>query len=144
MYRPCRRTQRRESMLLIGSLPLAQGDGNGQKVLLSFLFALFGRVPGKEAIADAAHRLQKDRFRGIVFYITAQADHEVVDGPRVSILVYPPDLLQQLLAGDDAPLVEDEIAQQVSLHQGKADSLIRGGELKRSKVDGAFGEGESG
>ena len=74
--------------------------------------------PGKETIADAAHRLQKDRLGGIVFNITAQADHEVVDGARVGVLAHPPDLLQQLLAGDDAALVEDKIAEQVATPSG--------------------------
>ena len=118
-------------MLLIGSLPFACKGDNGEKVLLRCYFPLGGGSagPGKEAIADTTHRLQKDRLGGIVFNITAQADHKVVDGARIGVLVDPPDLLQQLLAGDDAALVEDKIAQQVGLHQGKADGLIRGGEL---------------
>jgi hypothetical protein len=33
MYRLCQRTQRRECMLLIGSLPLTFKGGNGEKVL---------------------------------------------------------------------------------------------------------------
>ena len=90
---------------------------------------------GKKTIADPAHRLEKDRVGGIVFDITAQPDHKVVDGAGVGVLVHPPHLLQQLLARDDPALVLDKITEQVALHQGEADGLIRGGELQRSEVD---------
>src|ERR1700735_3564496 len=113
MYRLGRRTQRRESMLLFGSLPPPSAAGNDPKVI--------GPRPGysgQKTIADAADGLQKDRLGGIVFNVTAQADHEVVDGTRVGVLAHSPYLLQQLLAGDDASLVEHQIAEQIALHQG--------------------------
>ncbi len=114
-------------MLLIGSLPFPCKGDNAAKVLLR-CFPLGGN-PGQKAITDTTHGLQKDRLGGIVFNISAQADHKVVDGACIGVLVDPPNLLQQFLARDDAALVEDKIAQQVGLHQGKADGLIRGGEL---------------
>jgi hypothetical protein len=55
------RTQRRESMLLIGSLRPLRCVNNGEKVL----------GVGNEAITDSAHGFQEHRFRGIVFDITA-------------------------------------------------------------------------
>ena len=134
-------------MLLIGSLPFACRGDNGEKVLLRCWCSLSRRIrrhPGKEAIANTTHRLQKDRLGRIVFNLTAQPHHKVVDGARIRILVDSPNLLQQFLAGNDAALIEDKIPQQVGLHQGKADGLIGSGELQRSKVDGASCEGEGG
>ena len=98
----------------------------------------------EKTIADAANGLQKHRLGGIVFNVTAQADHEVVDGTRVGVLAHSPYLLQQLLAGDDASLVEHQVAEQIALHQGETDGLIRGRELERGEVDGAPGETETG
>jgi hypothetical protein len=93
MYRLCRRTQRRESMLLSGSLPLPSNTGNGEKVLGR---AIGGATihTGQKTIAYAAHRLEKNRLGRIVFNVSAQANHEVVDGAGICVLVHSPDLLQ--------------------------------------------------
>ena len=80
-------------MLLCGSLPAACPAGNGEKVLGGGT----RRRPcnaWKETIANAAHGFQENRLGGIVFNVTAQPDHEVVDGPCVRVLVHPPDLFQ--------------------------------------------------
>ena len=70
-------------MLLIGSLPLPLETGNGEKVLF-----------GQEAVADAANGFEKLRLRRVVFDVTAQTNHEVIDGARIRVLAYAPDLFQ--------------------------------------------------
>src|SRR5882724_885099 len=144
MYRLCRRTQRRESMLLSGSLPLPSNAGNGEKVLGPAIGAAASHA-GQKTIPNAAHRLEKNRLSRIVFNVTAQTNHEVVDGARIRILVHSPNLLQQLLARDNASLVEHQITKQIAFHQGEADVLERSRRLKERKVDGAAGKskGES-
>src|ERR1700733_5895696 len=105
-----------------------------------------------EAIADAAHRPEKDRICRIVLDITAQPHDEVVDGARVGVLAHAPHLLQQLLARNTAPLMPHQVAQQVSLHDGETNAaavfvvlvwvvLVRDAQLKRGEVDGAPGKG---
>jgi hypothetical protein len=75
-----------------GVCPVARLAGNGEKVL--GVSRCRPRNPRKESIADAAHGFEEDRLGGIVLNITAQPDHEVVDGPCVRVLVHPPDLFQ--------------------------------------------------
>ena len=123
-------------MLLTGSLPLPSNTGNGEKVLRRAIAGMSSHA-GQETIADAAHGLKKNRLSGIVFNVTAQANHEVVDGARIRILVHSPDLFQQLLARDDAPLVQHQVTKQIAFHQSKANVLGRGRKFKRSEMDGA-------
>ena len=130
-------------MLLTGSLPLPSNTSNGEKVLRRAIAGMSSHA-GQETIADAAHSLKKNRLSGIVFNVTAQANHEVVDGARIRIFVHSPDLFQQLLARDDAPLVQHQITKQVAFHQSEADVLGRSRKLKRSKMDGATGKREGG
>ena len=111
-------------MLLSGSLPVPSNTGNGEKVL--------GRAIGgatrharQKTIPYAAYSLEKNWLSRIVFNVTAQANHEVVDGARIRILVHSPDLFQQLLAGDDPPLVEHQVTKQIAFHQSEAYSLGR-------------------
>ena len=49
---------------------------------------------------------------------------EVIDGPRVRVLVQAPDLLQNLFARDDLAIVSDEVAQQLRFHQREADRAV--------------------
>jgi hypothetical protein len=89
-------------MLLKGSLLLGSKAANGEKVLF-----------GQKAIADAAYRFEKLRLRRVVFDVTAQTDHEVIDGARIRVLAYSPDLFQQLLARDDATPVLYQVSEEV-------------------------------
>src|ERR1700677_1954552 len=135
MFRLYRRTQRRESMLLFGSLPSTPITSNGAKVLGR-------RYTRKKTITDTTHRFQKNRLGGIVFNVAAQTHHEIIDSPGVCILTHSPHLLQQFLARDDAALIENQVTQQVRFHEGEPDCLVRSGELERSEVDGTPGKGE--
>ena len=116
-------------MLLSGSLPLPSNLDNGEKVLGQAINPSRSHA-GQKTIADAAHSLEKNRLGGIVFNVTAQTNYEVVDGARIRILVHPPDLFQQLLAGDDSSLVEHQVAKQIAFHQSEAYAFGRRSELK--------------
>jgi Leucine-rich repeat (LRR) protein len=83
-------------MLLSGSLPLPSNTGNGEKVLGRAIGGAASHA-GQETIPDAAHSLEKNRLSRIVFNVTAQTNHEVVDGARIRILVHSPDLFQQIM-----------------------------------------------
>jgi hypothetical protein len=49
---------------------------------------------GFEPISNATHGQQVLRTLGVVFYIPAQADDEIVDGTSVSVFAKIPDLLE--------------------------------------------------
>ncbi len=61
--------------------------GNGEKVL-------FGLFAWEKSIAHSAYRFEKHRLGGIVLYVAAETDHEIVDGACVRVLMDVPNLLQ--------------------------------------------------
>jgi len=75
-----------------GVCPGALLAGNGEKVL--GVARRRRRHARKETVADAAHGFEEDGLGGIVLNVAAQPHHEVINGPRVRVLVHPPDLFQ--------------------------------------------------
>ena len=56
------------------------------------------------------------RFGGVVFDVTAQANDEVVDGPRIGIFVQTPNLFEHRFAGDRLSFVLYQVPEDVHLH----------------------------
>src|SRR5690348_16657668 len=86
--------------------------------------SLLGRRRRDEAVADASHREHVTGLGGLGLDVLAQPDDEVVDGARVGVLAEAPDVLEHRLAGYRTPLVVDEIAEQVGLHQRQRQRAI--------------------
>ena len=86
-------------------------------------------------IAEASHGAEVARFGRLAFDVAAQADDEIVDGPRVGVFVEIPDVLQDCFARDRMATVLDKIAEELGLHQGKLKDLVSGAQLKALKVD---------
>ena len=79
---------------------------------------------------------------GVVFNVAAKADDEVVDGAGVGIFVDAPDLLENLLAGDDLTFAVGEVAEEVGFHKGEMGDAIGGDQFKGVETDGAVVEAE--
>src|SRR5215210_7458225 len=95
-----------------------------------------------EAIAYASDRQEVFGLGGLVFYVAAQADDEIVYGSGVSIFAQAPYFFEHGLAREDAASVPDQIAQQLRLHQGQAHDASAGANLKRPEIDSLTVEGE--
>ena len=54
-----------------------------------------------EAVADSAHSQQVDGIRRVRLEIAPQANDEVIDRPRVGVLMDVPDVFQNVFARDD-------------------------------------------
>src|SRR5438093_403617 len=68
-----------------------------------------------ELVAGAVHGEDVLRFVGRGLDLLPQLRDEVVDRPRRRRLLVAPDLVQDLLTGDDLTRVRDEIPEQIEL-----------------------------
>src|SRR5205085_9489608 len=75
---------------------------------------------GLELVADAEARLDERVARGVAVDLLAQPPNEDVDGAVAVRLASPPNLLQQLVTGDDASAVEGERVEQLELGRCQA------------------------
>ena len=96
---------------------------------------------GEEAVADAADGDEVLGGAGVVFYVAAQADDEVIDGAGVRVFMDTPDLLEDVLAGDDLAFAFGQVAEQVGLHEGEVRGGIGGDEFERVEANGAVIKG---
>src|ERR1700692_955713 len=96
----------------------------------------------QEAVSNPAHRQQVARFSGIIFDVAAQSHHEVVDGARVGVFVWTPDFFENLLAGNNAAIVANQMTKQFRLHQRQVNDIATGTQLQRSEIDGLAAERE--
>ena len=80
-------------------------------------------MSGGEAVAEAANREDEFRAPRVGFQLLAVPRHVDVHGSGGRQRLVSPDLLQELVAGDDAAAVIDEVTQQVELAGGEVDGL---------------------
>src|ERR1700722_7404538 len=90
---------------------------------------------GLELVADAEARLDERVARRDPVDLLAQAADEDVDGAVAVGLAPPPDLLQQLVPGDDAPAVEGEGVQELELRRRQAGVRAADEGLHLARVD---------
>ena len=89
----------------------------------------------QKPITNSPHRQQMPRLRGIVFDVAPQPHHEVVNGARIGVFVQSLDLFENLLAGNHAPVVAHQIAQQFRFHQRQMNHVIGSTQFEHAKVD---------
>ena len=70
-----------------------------------------------QPVADAVARLDERVGRRLAVDLLAQAAHEDVHGPVAMRLAPAPELLQQLVAGDDAAAIERELVEEAELRR---------------------------
>src|SRR5258705_12560118 len=75
------------------------------------------RVSHHESIANPSYRQKMFRLGGIVFNILPQTYDEVIDGPRVGILVEPPHIFKNCLPRHNIAFMLNEVTQQLRFHQ---------------------------
>ena len=78
------------------------------------------------------------RVGRVVLDIAAQSDDKVIDSPSVGVFMNAPDLLEDLLAGDDLTFPIGKISQQIGFHQGQVGNAVRGDEFQGVEPDGAM------
>src|SRR5579864_2008566 len=70
----------------------------------SFLFRI-----RQKPVAYAANGKQVARLGGIVFDVTPQPNHEIVDGAGVGVLVQVPNFLENLFARNHAAVIAHQV-----------------------------------
>src|SRR5579871_199446 len=99
---------------------------------------LFGRR--QKPVSHAPHRQQVPRLRRIVLHISPKAHDEVVDGPRIRVLVQAPDFFQHGLARHRLSFALDQVLQDVRFHQGQRKYLVAHVQLQQVEMDRLFSE----
>ena len=66
-------------------------------------------------VADAAHRLDQARVRGVFLQFLAEPADMDIHGACVADVIVTPDVMQQLVAGENCPTVAHEIREQLEL-----------------------------
>src|SRR3954469_1542694 len=115
------------------------------------MFVFAGEVGGKKQLAARSPRGEGGSadefvagavdgedvlgFVGRTLDLLPELRHEVVDGARGRRLLVAPDLIQDLLAGDDLAGVRDEIPQQVEFPGREVDPLTGTVRLVSAEID---------
>src|SRR3954471_20236641 len=81
-----------------------------------------------EYVACAADRMEESRL-ATGFKFSSEVGHEHLDGVRDREWVIPPDLVEQLLAADDQPLVAHQVLEQLELALREVDLAVPPGHL---------------
>src|SRR4051794_35399010 len=87
-----------------------------------------------EDVARAADRMKEPRL-ATGFELPPQVGHEHLDRVRDRERVVAPDLVEQLLARDDEPLVAHEVLEQLELALGQLDLALAARDLVRVGVE---------
>jgi hypothetical protein len=77
-----------------------------------------------ELVTDAMHRKDVLRLINVVLYLLTQASDVIIDSAGGRVRVVPPDLIKELVSGDDRALFRDEVAQQAVLASGEIDWFL--------------------
>src|SRR6186997_2537146 len=88
-----------------------------------------------EPVADPAHGEQVLRLLRVLLQLLAQVADVDVDGARVAVVGVAPDVLEQGLAGEDAPRRTRERAEDLELDVGDFDLLGVEGDHAAVEVD---------
>src|SRR5690606_28663327 len=96
-----------------------------------------------EFVAGAADAQEVAGARRIDLEVAAQARDEIVDGACGRVCAELPDLLEKLLAADDAARVLDEVAHHVELEAGHLERLAIDHDVVRVEVDHRAAEGDA-
>src|SRR5262249_60645760 len=76
-----------------------------------------------ESVSDAVARLDERVLGGAAIHFVAQAADEDVDGPVAMRLAPTPQLLEQLVARDDATALECQLVQEAELRRRELRAL---------------------
>src|SRR4051795_10315765 len=87
-----------------------------------------GRCLYAEYVARAADRMEESRL-ATGFELPSQVGDEHLDGVRDRERVIAPDLVEQLLARDDQPLVAHQVLEQLELALGEVDLAVAARDL---------------
>src|SRR5207237_9602081 len=90
---------------------------------------------GLQSVPDAVARLDERVSLRAAVDLVAQAAHEHVDGPVAVGLAPAPELLQELVARDDAAALECELVEQAELRWGQLRALAVDERLHLARVD---------
>src|SRR4051812_21119847 len=96
-----------------------------------------------EDVARAADRMKEPRL-ATGFELPPQVRHEHLDGVRDGERVVAPDLVEQLLARDDEPLVAHQVLEQLELALGELDLAVSPAHLVRVGVQREVSDAQRG